>query len=104
MPNLADNLVRGDLILIFEIQFPQILDKERAKYLVKILPQPKKQIWDLQMEKLSENEVTIHTMQPFQDNQSGTTHDQQRQPRTPFTDGSDDDIPMSGGPIECTTQ
>jgi DnaJ family protein A protein 2 len=104
MPNLADNLVRGDLILIFEIQFPQILDKERAKYLVKILPQPKKQIWDLQMEKLSENEVTIHTMQPFQDNQTGTTHDQQRQPRTPFTDGSDDDIPMSGGPIECTTQ
>lgn len=112
MPNQADNLVKGDLILAFDIQFPQSLDKERAKYLVKILPQPKKQIWDLQMEKLPDSDITVHNLEPFQ---QGTPNEQRsssnqhgsRAPfNTPFANplGDDDGTPLPGAPIECTTQ
>jgi DnaJ-class molecular chaperone len=68
MPNLKDNLQKGDLIIQFDVVFPKVLDKERAKYLVKILPIPKKQIWDLQYEKLSDNDVVLASLEPFQEN------------------------------------
>lgn len=122
MPNLADNLVKGDLIIHFEVTFPQSLDKDRSKYLVKILPMPKKQIWDLQLEKTPENEITTHTMLPFEDNTHNKNHS-----RHPSSDDQsnnenngnnmhnmhnmhnmgDDDFPSMGGgghPVECATQ
>ena len=37
----------GDLIIEFIINFPETLSSERKKYLKKILPTPKKQIWDI---------------------------------------------------------
>jgi len=69
MPNLQDNLQKGDLIVYFDVVFPLFLDKERAKYLVKILPQPKKQIWDIQLEKTPEADLTHHTLKLCKDDQ-----------------------------------
>lgn len=119
MPNLQDNLVKGDLIIVFDVQFPQMLDKERAKYLVKILPTPKKQIWDIQLEQTPENELTLHTMEPFQnpDNFSSARKNIPHQNgdsagTTSGIDGNEDDDDNNtnaGGfnipaPVECATQ
>ena len=52
----------GDLLIYFEIIFPDTLEQDRSKYLVKILPIPKKQIWDLQMESTPETDITIKTL------------------------------------------
>jgi DnaJ family protein A protein 2 len=110
MPNLENNLVKGDLIIHFEITFPQSLDKDRSKYLVKILPMPKKQIWDLQLEKTPDHEITTHTMSIFNDNQNNRHHS-----RHPSSDDQthnmhnidENDFPNMGAgghPIECATQ
>ena len=109
MPNLQDNLVKGDLIIIFDVVFPQSLDKDRSKYLVKILPSPKKQIWDLQMENIPETELTIHKLEPFNDN-TYTQNQQASRSRQSGQNGqsSQNDFHMDDephmGPVECTTQ
>jgi DnaJ family protein A protein 2 len=116
MPNLQDTLVKGDLIIVFDVQFPQTLDKERARYLIKILPTPKKQIWDMQLEQTPENELTFHTMEPFQNTDNFTsarTYNHRQNGDTTGTtndiDSSEYDDTNSGGfnmpaPVECTTQ
>ena len=109
MPNLQDNLVKGDLIIIFDVQFPQTLDKERAKYLVKILPTPKKQIWDIQLEKTPDADLTIHTMEPFQDTNHSARRNNSHQQQQ-FNSEDDDLSSSSGGvfnmtgPVDCATQ
>ena len=111
MPNIQDNLVKGDLIIIFDVQFPQAIDKERAKYLIKILPTTKKQIWDIQLEKTPETELSFHTMEPFLDaNHSAPSKHSQNKYGVDGADGVDDeDISNTGGfnmpgPVECATQ
>jgi DnaJ family protein A protein 2 len=112
MPDLQDNLNKGDLIINFDIVFPQSLDRERSKYLVKILPQPKKQIWDIKFESTPENELTIHTMEIFKENIKSTN---ETNTNSPYQDDLDEDstntfnhFKMGGepqtGPIECSTQ
>ena len=61
MPCL-NNINNGDLLINFDIIFPDSLEEERAKYLVKILPIPKKQVWDLQLESTIENNITDKKM------------------------------------------
>lgn len=111
MPNLQDNLLKGDLIIIFDVQFPQTLDKERAKYLVKILPTLKKQIWDIQLEKTPDSDLTIHTMEPFQDtNHSSRYYNSYQQQQQQFNSEDNDSNNSSDGkfnmsaPVECATQ
>jgi DnaJ family protein A protein 2 len=109
MSNLQDNLVKGDLIIIFDVQFPQALDKERAKYLVKILPAPKKQIWDTQLENTPEADLTLHTMEPFQDGNHSSRRGNPRDHRHSGMDDMADDDTCNGGfnipgPVECATQ
>jgi DnaJ family protein A protein 2 len=106
MSNLADNLVKGDLIIIFDVVFPQSLDKERAKYLVKILPSPKKQIWDLQLEKTPENDLTIHHLEQFNDPSRNQSNNHSR-----HNNLEEDAIHMGMGQmgndigqVECATQ
>ena len=108
MPNLQDNLVKGDLIIIFDVQFPQTLDKERAKYLIKILPTLKKQIWDIQLEKTPETDITLHTMEPFLDANHSATSSRPSQHQYGGDGVDDEDISNTGGfnmpgPVECNT-
>ena len=112
MPNLQDNMVKGDLIILFDVQFPESLDKERAKYLVKILPQPKKQIWDTQLEKTPENELTQLTMESFSENYNSNARggfNKHANGGMGGMGGMDDDSSGNGGfnmpgPVECATQ
>ncbi len=48
MRKKSDSLDYGDLIIKFLIVFPEKISDERKKYLKKILPSPKKQIWDIE--------------------------------------------------------
>ncbi len=107
----------GDLIIIFDIIFPTTLEKDRSKYLVKILPLPKKQIWDLQYESMPKDEITELGMQYFNDseNDGDINNGENQKRRTEINindifnnDGDDDDGgnggPRMGRPVECATQ
>ena len=67
MPDFNDNLIHGDLIIYFDILFPQSIDAERSKYLVKILPAAKKQIWDMLLEKTPEENINIAKMEKVEE-------------------------------------
>jgi DnaJ family protein A protein 2 len=118
MPNLQDNLHKGDLIIYFDVLFPLNLEKERAKYLVKILPQPKKQIWDLQLEKTPDADLTHYTLELCKDDETFNTSNKNKQ-RSHNVNEEDDNqedvfahfnkggIPgmqSMGNPVECATQ
>ena len=71
MPNInggSNDL--GDLLINFDIIFPDTLEEDRSKYLVKILPLPKKQIWDLQLESMPDTNITDKVMYKYNDNKT----------------------------------
>lgn len=95
----------GDLIIIFDIIFPNTLDKDRAKYLVKILPLPKKQIWDLQYESMPKDDIMEVKMETFNDTEKmadGCNRDSKIIDE--FEDDENNDPRASSRPMECTTQ
>lgn len=108
----------GDLIVIFDIIFPNTLEKDRSKYLVKILPLPKKQIWDLQYESLPKEEITELGMQYFNDSENDCRNGENQKKKTEINindifnndndvddgDGDGNRAPRMGQPIECATQ
>jgi len=110
MPSLND-MNNGDLLINFDIIFPDSLEEERSKYLVKILPIPKKQVWDLQLESTIESNITDKTMIEFNDKQSSS---QKFKPQKMneindeelFNDEDDNHMPTMGGKqqVECATQ
>ena len=128
MPNLQDNLQKGDIIVHFDVLFPDTLEKERSKYLVKILPTIKKQIWDTQLENTPVNEITNHKLEIYKDNNtfnnknknqhernnSQSRHNTQHTENTEYNEYEDDPdifsqfsrggIPGMGNPVECATQ
>ena len=61
MPTI-NGVKNGDLLIYFDILFPDKIEQDRSKYLIKILPIPKKQIWDLQMESTPEQDITNKIM------------------------------------------
>jgi DnaJ-class molecular chaperone len=122
MPNINGGDT-GDLLIYFDIIFPDTLDQDRSKYLVKILPLPKKQIWDLQLESVPEHNITDKIMYNYDDKTNSKDNTQKTE--TIFTDINnvlnDDDIfnddnsnnntngnrmPTMGGrqQVECATQ
>jgi DnaJ homolog subfamily A member 2 len=118
MPHPNDQLDRGDLIIQFDIVFPTNLESERSKYLVKILPSPKKQIWDTQLDLIPDNDITPATLEPFNDDDDNIKYQQSNEQREQhdtkhqFTNNNiDDDFTQfangtmpGSNPIECTTQ
>jgi len=112
MQGQTDN---GDLVIYFDIVFPNTLDKERSKYLVKILPLPKKQIWDLHYENMSKEDITDLGMQYCNDDLGSNNNEDEKQKirhnmnlNDPFGDDGDEDDghggPRMGRPVECATQ
>ena len=99
----------GDLIVIFDIVFPNTLEKDRSKYLVKILPLPRKQIWDLQYESMPNDEITELRMQYFADDENIEANCENNKKRNEinindvFNDNNDGG-PQMGRPVECATQ
>lgn len=93
MPKFNEPMFKGDLIIIFNVIFPQSLEKDRSKYLVKILPSPKKSSID------DNNDYIQKQLLPFIDN---TT----KEFTNCFTDDDfkdiDEEIP-NVQPVECTS-
>lgn len=110
MPILQDNLQKGDLIIYFDIIFPSNLEKERSKYLVKILPPLKKQIWDLQFEKIPDEDITYHKLELCKDdptfNKFNKQENNQKSNQQPQNNLHEEYIDDTGnmGQVECTTQ
>jgi DnaJ-class molecular chaperone len=124
MPKFSDPMFKGDLIINFDVIFPNYLDKERSKYLAKILPMPKKQIWDLALDSVPEDELVIKEIKPFDNsmdnnqNPNSTNHNvnnpnnpniQNKFQSSHFDDIDIDDefnanIPHRMNPVECATQ
>jgi len=122
MPNINSGGNNGDLLIYFDIVFPDTLEQDRSKYLVKILPLPKKQIWDLQLESVPENNITDKVMTNYNNDKTQSNTNKQTN-ETIFSDINnvinDDDIfndddnsngnrmPNMGGgrqQVECATQ
>ena len=120
---MVDQTHNGDLIIYFDIVFPPTLDKERSKYLVKILPLPRKQIWDLQFESMPKEDITELGMS-YMDNddvnngkerkeregggrggngENGDVFDEEEEGQR---EGGGGGFPGFGGgrPVECATQ
>lgn len=109
MPSLTD-VNTGDLIINFDIVFPDSLDEERSKYLVKILPIPKKQVWDLQLESTPENNIVNKTMIEFNENHNKSSQFKPQQMNTindeELFNDDETQMPTMGGrqQVECATQ
>ena len=115
MPNLnSSSTNNGDLIIYFDITFPDTLEHDRSKYLVKILPIPKKQIWDLQIESTPDIDITDKIMSEYLDTKNQSNQSKQSN-QTQFINDEDlfneeeDNSNMSnmnGGrqQVECATQ
>ena len=114
MSNLNDNLKKGDLHIIFDIVFPTDIDKERSKYLCKILPLPRKQIWDTILDNTPPENITHHKLEYYNtDNikQSNTSRNQQQQQQQQDENLEYVDINTGeprrvnvNNPVECATQ
>ena len=112
MPNLNSGNDNGDLIIYFDILFPDTLEQDRSKYLVKILPLPKKQIWDLQIESTPDIDITDKTMSDYSDTKakSQSNHNQSNYSSNDEEIFNEEENPnmsnMNNGrqQVECATQ
>ena len=118
MSNVNDMSERGDLIIYFDIIFPSSIEPDRSKYLVKILPMPKKQIWDLQYESMSKEDITELEMKHVDENdESHNTSNDNKQKNGKynnngngnngniFEEDNGERMGFGGGqPVECATQ
>jgi len=124
MPNINVGS-NGDLLIYFDIVFPDTIEQDRSKYLIKILPIPKKQIWDLQLESVPDNNIHDKVMFNYNDEQTKSKNDNKNNKSEPiFSDinnviNNDDELfnddennngnrmPNMGGgrqQVECATQ
>ena len=112
MPHANDMSERGDLIIYFDIIFPNSLEQDRSKYLVKILPIPKKQIWDLQYESMSKEDITELEMKHVDNDENNKTSEHNKQKNgnnnngNVFEEDNGERMGFGGGgqPVECATQ
>lgn len=107
MCDFNDNMMHGDLIIYFDIVFPTSIEEERSKYLVKILPTPKKQIWDMLLEKTPEENITNVKMEKViedgndcSNNVGNNNGDRYQFPEGVRMDEEEDE----GTPVQCPMQ
>ena len=100
-----------DLHIIFDIAFPTEIDKERSKYLCKILPLPRKQIWDTILDNTPTEDITHHKLEYYntdnikQNNTSRNQH-QKTEDDLEYVDintGEPRRVNVNN-PVECATQ
>jgi DnaJ-class molecular chaperone len=116
MPKFNEPMFRGDLIIQFDVVFPHSLEKDRSKYLVKILPATKKQIWDIALESTPEDQVHKKELKVLNEKEHESTTNQSHNnpnnpnhpnhPNHPFFGQMNDEFDETrmGNPVECATQ
>tara|TARA_Y100000389_G_scaffold173581_1_gene182859 strand:- start:329 stop:1606 length:1278 start_codon:yes stop_codon:yes gene_type:complete len=87
----------GDLLIIFNIIFPEKVSTQRKEYLLKVLPNQNKQIWDLKIEDFPDAEVKkLKSYQKVKyDNESSNSGN---------IDDFEDEYSDNGQKIECNQQ
>ena len=109
MPHANDMSAHGDLIIYFDIIFPSTIEPDRSKYLVKILPMYKKQIWDLQYESMAKEDITELEMkyineEEYNDKINNSGHNNGKNGNV-FEEDNGERMGFGGGqPVECATQ
>ena len=87
----------GDLLIIFNIIFPEKVSTQRKEYLIKVLPNQNKQIWDLKIKDFPDAEVK--KLKPYQkvkyDNESSNSGN---------IDDFENEYSDNGQKIECNQQ
>jgi len=109
---LVDDMQSGDLIVIFNVIFPDNLTQERKVYLRKLLPNLKKQIWDLSPEDYPDIETKnlqlVNDKHNHKDNErrNNKHHERDNDQQHFFNHSRHPNMEhnMSDGPGECTTQ
>jgi len=111
----------GDLIIKFNVVFPEKLSNERKKYLVKILPKAERQIWDIDPKECPNAEEKTLEYLTNQDDDTRTNFNNQN---SQYYKNLDEDIAedmnehmynnmntndpqgeqQGGNPMECATQ
>ena len=87
----------GDLLITFNIIFPEKVSKQRKEYLIKVLPQQHKQIWDLKVEDFPDADIKKLKpclKQKYDSNDSNTGN----------IDDFEDEYSDEGQKIECNQQ
>jgi DnaJ homolog subfamily A member 2 len=91
----GDSNIYGDLIIKFNIVFPEELSEQRKKYLLKILPTIEKQIWDINPNICDAEEKTLEY---YDENENLNGNSSEYQDET-----YDEDL-QDGNPVNCATQ
>ena len=87
----------GDLLITFNIIFPEKISTQRKDYLLKVLPNQNKQIWDLKIEDFPD--ADIKKLKPYLKNK----YDSQDS-NTGNIDDFEDEYSNEGQKIECNQQ
>ena len=122
MKKRGDGNNYGDLIIKFNVVFPEKLSNERKKYLVKILPKVERQIWDIHPNECPNAEEKKLEYMTNEDDDTKTNFKNQN---SQYYRNLDEDIaedmnehmynnmnnsgehheaPQGGNPMECATQ
>jgi DnaJ family protein A protein 2 len=70
MPYKNDQYKKGDMIIRFNVEFPEKLTDERKTYLRKILPKSNPQIWDLNPDAAEFKDIEIKKLEKIQNFES----------------------------------
>ena len=91
----GDNNTYGDLIIKFNIIFPEELSEQRKKYLLKILPTIERQIWDINPNECDAEEKTLEYYDE-NENLNGNPSE--------YQEAMYDEDLQDGNPVNCATQ
>ena len=100
----GDNTGYGDLIIKFNIIFPEKLSEERKKYLLKIFPKVDKQIWDIDPNTCSNSEEKKLEFMNIEDDNVRSSFNNKNSKYYKNLDESIDEPEHSGNPVDCATQ
>lgn len=73
LPIKNNQYEKGDMIIRFNVMFPNKLSNERKNYIKKILPKQQKQIWDVEPSDLENVDVEDKKLVPFENNINNDT-------------------------------
>lgn len=108
MKKLRDGVDYGDLIIKFVVEFPEKISDERKKYLRKILPIPKKQIWDIDPNSIPNTELKKLEYLTNDDVKQNThvSHNKFKNKKKKYENDNcrNDDYNDDSGNIDCQTQ
>ena len=100
----GDTTTYGDLIIKFNIIFPEKLSEERKKYLLKIFPKVETQIWDIDPNTCTNPEEKQLEFMNIEDDNIRSNFNNKNSQYYKNLDESVDEQEQTGNPVDCATQ